>query len=259
MTLQPLLISAPWGNYLSFPGTTRTYGTFTWDRRGGLSWKLWRISATLRYSWRMRSWRNKLGLPNPGLRTFLDDTYPAHFGEAAILSVYGFTALQWLMLAKRALNFTPWLVELNLSCPNVAHQSQIVQDVLPAVALNPDRLIAKLPPIDWLPMAEALYEAGVRTFHCCNTLATPGGGLSGKALQPYSLWAIRSLRARFGAEVRLIGGGGVTSPQDITAYADAGADHVAVGSWLLNPLHWRHVAVLQRAAAGIVWGTKARL
>jgi hypothetical protein len=40
----------------------------------------------------------------------------------------------------------------------------------------------------------------------------------------------------------------VTGVADVEAYFRAGADHVAVGSLLLNPLNWRKVPSLVEAA-----------
>ena len=59
-------ISAPFGNYLKFKNATSVAGTFTVLPRKG---RLKQIIKTLRYvktdaGW---SWRNKLGLRNPGL------------------------------------------------------------------------------------------------------------------------------------------------------------------------------------------------
>lgn len=248
MTLAPLIISCPFGNYLHCPGTARTQGTFTWERRGGLPWKLWRIARTLRYQWRMQSWRNKLGLPNSGLRKFLQGEPTL---DESIISIYGFTGEEWCKLTRTALEQTPCLVELNLSCPNVEHR-QFIDDFLPAANMYPPRIIAKLPPLDWMPMAKALYGVGVRTFHCCNTLGTPDGGLSGPVLKPYSLLVIRALRERFGTETRIIGGGGIATPADIADYAQAGANHVAIGSILLNPLSWRRIPHLLSVASALL-------
>jgi dihydroorotate dehydrogenase len=246
--LQPLILSAPMGNYLRFSGTTATRGTFTLQRRGGWPWRLWRVARTLRYAWRLQSWRNQLGLPNPGLAAFLRHAPAFHALHADIVSVYGFTRADWLQLVGQLIGATDCLLELNLSCPNVPHRV-VLDDVLPAVALAPERIIAKLPPLDWLPVAEGLSAAGVRRFHACNTLPASGGGWSGAVLQPYSLSAIRQLRTRFGPEIVLIGGGGIRTAADVQAYAEAGANHVAMASLLLNPLHWQRVPALAKEAA----------
>jgi dihydroorotate dehydrogenase len=247
-----LIISAPFGNYLTWPCATSTLGTFTLNPRGGLLYRAWRCLRTLRYQRRLQGWVNKLGLPNPGVHS-LDHRKPDLGG--VIVSVHGFTAREWESLARAALWLKPAAVEFNLSCPNVA--GAYLGEVQPAVEWavthwNGSFVIAKLPPVRWLDWAVPLYDLGVRGFHCCNTIPTPSGGLSGKVLMQYSLWAIDDLRKRYGRRIIVIGGGGVSTPQDVRVYRAAGADKVAVGSTLLNPLNWRKVPALAEAAGEVL-------
>jgi dihydroorotate dehydrogenase len=100
------------------------------------------------------------------------------------------------------------------------------------------RFAAKLPPIKTAEYVHACYAEGVPNFHLCNTIPTARGGVSGAALKPLSLAAVEEARAAYGQTIRIIGGGGVTSVQDAQDYLDAGADDVAVGSVLFNPLRW---------------------
>jgi len=62
--LKPLVVSAPFGNYIQPDGCTATLGTFTAASRPG---RLWRILKTVRYYPRLRAWVNKIGLRNPGI------------------------------------------------------------------------------------------------------------------------------------------------------------------------------------------------
>lgn len=243
ISLEPIIISAPFGNYLHFNGCSSTFGTFTWHRRGGFPWRLWRIVRTLRYSWKLQSWRNKLGLPNSGILSVdISDTRLS----GALVSILGFNKEEWANLLAFVHQKLPQIagIELNLSCPNIDHRV-IVADVIPSVNQCPKRIIAKLPPLKWMDIALPLYESGVRTFHCCNTLWTPAGGFSGEVLKPYSLWAVESMRKQFGSSVTIIGGGGVRERSDVVRYVQAGADRVAVGSMLLNPLQWSKVSELR--------------
>jgi len=251
MDLRPIIISAPFGNYLNVDGATRTVGSFTLHPRGGVVWRTWRVAATVRYSWRMQSWRNKLGLPNPGIESWIQHYLrqgTIHRNPDTVVSVYGWNAKEWTSLVRQVYDATPYPVELNLSCPNVDHVFP-VEDVAAAVAVDPTRIIAKLAPLNWMPVAEKLWHMGVRAFHCCNTIWTPGGGLSGAVLRPYSLAAVRDLRHRFGAEITLIGGGGITHPDHVNMYASAGVNSVAVGSVILRlwPIMRLH-PIQQRAA-----------
>lgn len=239
-----LHISAPFGNYLTFPGAVRTRGTFTLHGRGGPLWRVWRAVASLRYNRRQQSWTNKMGLPNPGIRRLgVTEDYGSD-----LVSIHGFSRGEW-----EALVLWPCCpnVELNLSCPNVGRRPD-VGEVAPAIELalrTKARVVCKLPPVRWMDWAVPLYGMGVRHFHCCNTIPTPGGGLSGKPLMQYSLWAVEEMRQRLPGVV-LIGGGGVRNEADVREYRAAGADHVAIGSMLLNPLNWRRVAGLV-AACGV--------
>lgn len=232
MNLQPLIISAPFGNYYRAPGFTSTLGTFTLARRAGFWGRLWWVLKTARYSWRLRAWVNRLGLPNPGIDAL-------ETGRGAIVSIHGFTALEWTRLVYRAEALGAEAIEFNLSCPNIEHRAQMLEEATEAISTVREYTIAKLPPVRWLEMGKPLWDLGVRTFHLCNTMPTPAGGLSGKPLMQYSLWAVHDFRKTFGDKARLIGGGGVTSAADVQTYRAAGADHVAIGSWLMNPLNWR--------------------
>ena len=228
--MNKLIISAPFGNYIRHPLATSTLGTFTLAYRGGFWYRVWRCLRTLRYYRRLGGWVNKLGLPNPGIHAMTDEC------SDNIVSIHGFDRSEWVYLADVVSRRRPLAVELNLSCPNVAH-SPAVADVARAVQILYEDgvpIIAKLPPVRWLDWARPLHDLGVRTFHCCNTIPTPGGGLSGKTLQQYSLWAVDDMRRTFGHSVQLIGGGGVSEPADVVRFLEAGADHVAVGSALLR-------------------------
>lgn len=178
-------------------------------------------------------------MPNPGINSLA-------YADAddKIISIYGFNEPEWIYLADHAcIAVNPLAVEFNLSCPNVSHR-QTISDVTRAIKIAQDhgkRVIAKLPPVRWLDLGVPLFDLGVRYFHLCNTIATPGGGLSGKVLKQYSLWAIDDFRCKWGDQVQLIGGGGITSVEDIQEYINAGADHVAIASVLINPLNWHKV------------------
>ena len=70
-------------------------------------------------------------------------------------------------------------------------------------------MVVKLPPIRWEVMARQAVEAGVRVFHCCNTLPVAGGGMSGRPLKPVSQQVVSEMRAAYGEDLTLIGGGGI--------------------------------------------------
>lgn len=62
----------------------------------------------------------------------------------------------------------------------------------------------------------------------------PEGGLSGAPLRLRALAVVRRLRAGLGPAPLLIGCGGITSPDDARAFADAGADLVQLYTGLIH-------------------------
>lgn len=235
--IERLVISAPFGNYVRPAGATPTLGTFTANPRPG---RWLRALTTIRFYRRERAWVNRIGLRNPGIewlctrvgagRAALDDK---------IVSVHGLDEEEWWRLLDRMRELRPLAIELNMSCPNVGEINWPGSLFARAVGTGV-RTIVKLPPLRYEGILESALEAGVRSFHCCNTLPVRSGGLSGKPLKPYSLRCLRNVRDGYsgtgGSELMLIGGGGITCEGDIDDYADAGATHVAVGTLAMNPL-----------------------
>lgn len=234
--LEPLVVSAPFGNYVRCAGATSTLGTFTLERRRG---RVWRVLKTVRYSVTTRAWVNRIGLRNPGIAWLERKVAGGMPVDRSIVSIHGFDADQWHALVDRLAALRPMAMELNLSCPNVGGVSWPEGLFERAVATGVP-VIAKVPPIRFAGMVEAAVAGGVRVLHCCNTLPVPQGGLSGKPLMPVSLECVRWVRS-WSAEAGIppllvIGGGGITSAADVDAYADAGADAFAVGTKAFNPV-----------------------
>ena len=240
--MRPLIISAPFGNYVQPLGATPTLGTFTALRRPG---RLWRVLRTVRYYPRLGAWVNRIGLRNPGIG-WLEERVRAGRIDLSdkIVSVHGFTDDEWGALLESAVALAPMAVELNMSCPNVG-QIDWPNWLFKRAAESSVRVIVKLPPVRFKEMAHRALDAGVRTFHCCNTLPVPGGGLSGKPLKPLALRCIGDLLAmtpdNVTRELTIIGGGGITTPEDIDEFAAAGATHFALGTKVMHPRYlWNH-------------------
>ena len=231
--LRTLTISAPFGNYIQPTGCTATLGTFTLHDRPG---RPWRILKTVRYYPRMRAWVNKIGLRNPGIGYVQKQVAAGKLDLSdKLVSIHGFDAEQWFALIDRIAELRPMAVEMNMSCPNVGHINWPEQLFERAVSTGVP-VVVKLPPVNYRTMLTEAYNQGVRAFHCCNTLPVPAGGLSGAPLKPVSLQCVRDVRSRpWGGEVLIIGGGGVRSAEDVQDYHAAGADTVAVGSYVMNP------------------------
>lgn len=232
--IQPMVISAPFGNYIQPQHATATLGTFTVKERPG---RVWRIIKTVRYYPGLKAWVNKIGLRNPGMPWLIREVELGRKSvDDKIVSIHGFTPEDWTSLLSDIVRIKPMAVELNMSCPNVGEigwpESLFEQALQTEV-----EVIVKLPPVRFELMARQAIDAGVRTFHCCNTLPVPSGGLSGKPVMPVTMACIRELRGWWeGESLRIIGGGGITTCEDIDAYVETGVQHVALGTKTMNPL-----------------------
>lgn len=243
--LKPLVISAPFGNWVSSAEATSTLGTYTLRNRAGrLRWYMaWRILKTLRRHRRLGAWTNSLGLPSPGIASLiwrcerLEHEAREKYCEDKILSIYGFDEQEWQVLIRDIVRseIQPLALECNASCPHVGRLS--VPDWLFSRLVDTGiPVIVKLPPVNWKPVFERARGDGVLAFHACNTLPTPAGGMSGKPLKAVSLDVVKAVKD-MAPEALVIGGGGITSPEDVDDYARAGADRFAVGSALLSGWH----------------------
>lgn len=252
--LYPLILGAPFGNYLRFPWCSSTLGTYTYEYRGGFWKRVWRVARTVRYYHSMQAWKNKLGLPNPGLndlRRRIADGRHMQLSHTDILSLSAKHDPAWETLLGTAHDdLHAKHVEMNVSCPNCPGEKDYTnysKMLSLGVALFGTRLIVKLPPVGYESMVTLALDAGVRSFHCCNTLPTPGGGLSGKPLKALSLQAVRHVKARaadFAVPLKyLIGGGGITSFEDMVEYSQAGATNFAIASVLFKPWKWKELKI----------------
>ncbi len=234
LKLEPLIIAAPFGNYVQPPGAvTATLGTFTAAARSG---RVWRIIKTVRYYRRLGAWVNKIGLRNPGIDWLVQRVQSGRVDVSnKIVSIHGFEPADWTLLLERIESIKPAAVELNMSCPNVG-EIHVPTDLFQQAVAGATPVIVKLPPVRYEAMVEGAIGAGIRAFHCCNTLPVPAGGLSGKPLKPLSLRCLRDMRSRWPEpKLTLVGGGGVTSVADVDEYIEAGADHVSVGTMTMHP------------------------
>ena len=249
--LRPLVVSAPFGNYIQPEGCTATLGTFTAAARPG---RLWRILKTVRYYPRLRAWVNKIGLRNPGIGWVQQKVAAGKIDLSdKLVSVHGFAPDDWWRLLEAVAALKPMGVELNMSCPNVGHIAW-PEDLFSRAVATGVPVVAKLPPVNYHLMGEQAHAAGVRVFHACNTLPVTAGGMSGEPLRPVALTAIRDLRTRdWGREALVIGGGGLRDAANVADFAQAGADVFAIGTITMNPVllvsHARVRPILQAARA----------
>ena len=125
-------------------------------------------------------------------------------------------------------------LELNISCPNVKN-NLVHDDLYKFLNLKRKWCIIKLSPSTDISLVDKYYNQGFRQFHCCNTLLTENGGLSGIAIQKYSFKLIEEIKNKYN-DVEIIGGGGITTLDDIMKYKKYGAQHYSISSLMFNPL-----------------------
>ena len=201
---------------------------------------------------------NSIGLPNKGLRGYLDHDLPelARLPVPLITNVMGSTAAELCALVE-ALDERDEVdaLELNVSCPNVSTGLDIGADpgelaaVLGEVRPRTSKpLIVKLTPntVDVAAVAQAAQDAGADAVSLINTLrayaphprrvgrdgfpwlGNATGGLSGPAIRAVALAQVGAVAAR--VSIPVVGMGGVQSGLHAAHMLDAGAALVGVGT-----------------------------
>lgn len=201
---------------------------------------------------------NSVGLANPGLERTRREKLPwiaSNVRRARVfVSLAGHTVSEFFRLVE-GLDDADGFVgfEVNLSCPNDARRggppfaldaAAVVEIVSGCRARTQRPLLAKLAPND--PdlgnTVRVATDSGVDGLTLVNTM--PGlllnpstgepelgagpGGMSGPALLPAGLLAVREARAH--TSVPLLGAGGVLAAKDAVGYARAGASLVQLGT-----------------------------
>ncbi len=200
---------------------------------------------------------NSVGLANPGVQAVREDKLPwirRHLGALPVfVSVAGARSEEYARVVGELDGEEGFLgFELNLSCPNDSHLGgrpfcldpealrEVLQLVRPVTARP---LLVKLAPNDpdIAATAALAVECGADGVTAINTLPgfLPGGpsaarlgagrgGVSGPAVLPVGLAAVREVAAA--VDVPVIGVGGIFNGRDARAYLDAGASLVQVGT-----------------------------
>jgi dihydroorotate dehydrogenase (NAD+) catalytic subunit len=201
---------------------------------------------------------NSVGLANPGLQRTREDQLPwiaANVRKARVfVSVAGHTVEEFFRLVEGIDGEDGFLgVELNLSCPNDADRGgpsfalvpSLVGRIVEGCRSRTDRpLLAKLAPndLDFAHTVKVATDSGADGLTLVNTLpgllvrASTGGpelgagqgGVSGPALRPAGLRAVRDVREH--TMIPLVGVGGVFTAEDAVAYARSGASLIQVGT-----------------------------
>ena len=230
---------------------------------------------------------NSVGLRNPGMDAVLPEIMEIReHGMRALLniSLSASNPEDFITLIKA---FDPYgdMLELNFSCPHAAagYGASIGSDATIAAsyvkAINeayPERkalLIIKLTPnvSDIGAIARAVIDAGADGIAAINTVGPRlylephsgepilnnklggKGGASGEWVNERALECIRQIREAIGDEPIILGMGGVTRPDDVTAMLDAGADSVGIGSALsrVMPAQWESYLSLMKKGGDV--------
>ncbi len=197
---------------------------------------------------------NAIGLQNVGIERFIEEKLPflSQFDVPLIVNVAGETVDDFAYLCE-ALSGRPevYAIELNISCPNVAHGLDFATDpalaeqvVAHARAATSLPIIAKLSPnvTDITVIARAAEAGGAHALSMVNTyvgmaidtrtrrprLSNISGGLSGPAIKPLALRAV--YRCAQTVRIPIIGIGGIMTANDALEFLIAGASAVQVGT-----------------------------
>lgn len=197
---------------------------------------------------------NAIGLQNVGVERFIREKLPylRALDTLVIVNVAGETVDDFASLAAEiGEQEGVAAIELNISCPNVAHGLDYAVD--PTLAESVVRaarratnipLIAKLSPnvSDISLIARAAEAGGADAISAVNTfvgmaidihtrrprLSNGTGGLSGPAIKPLALRAV--YRCAQAVSIPVIGVGGIASSDDAIEFLLAGASAVQVGT-----------------------------
>jgi dihydroorotate dehydrogenase (NAD+) catalytic subunit len=201
---------------------------------------------------------NAMGLPNPGAEEEAAMLAEARrrlvpLGVPLIASISADTVEGFAEVAAAVARARPDLIEVNISCPNLAAERAQMFAASPAAAAEATRAakratsipcIVKLSPQvhDIAAIARAVADAGADGITAINTmpgmlvdaesglpiLANRTGGISGPALKPLALRCVYEVCAAVGVPV--IGTGGVATGTDAVEMFSVGATAVGVGT-----------------------------
>jgi dihydroorotate dehydrogenase (NAD+) catalytic subunit len=197
---------------------------------------------------------NSIGLDNDGIDAFMEQHLPylATLPTAIVVSIAGSSHDEFVAMAAQ-LDGRPGIaaIELNISCPNVAHGVDfgadanmcewLVRDVRTRTSLP---ILAKLTPnvTRIADIAKAAEAGGADAISLINTvlgmavdwrkkrplLGNVVGGLSGPAIKPIALRCV--YQAAKAVQTPLVGIGGIATIDDVMEFLVAGASAVQIGT-----------------------------
>jgi dihydroorotate dehydrogenase (NAD+) catalytic subunit len=198
---------------------------------------------------------NAMGLPNPGIEVYAKEIKHTKtlFHQPLIVSIFGYSAEEYAIVAKKAAEAGADALELNVSCPHVKQTgseigqnptllSEVVRSVKSAVGVP---VFVKLSPnvTDIVSLASVAVDAGADALTVVNTLraiaidvettrpilSNVKGGLSGSAMKNVALRCVYDIREKLDS-TPIIGCGGISDWQDAVEFFLAGANAVQIGT-----------------------------
>ncbi len=197
---------------------------------------------------------NCVGLQNPGVEAFIESELPfmRALGCAVIANAAGSTLSDYERIVERLSDTDVDMIEMNISCPNVAHGGMAfgvlpksVEEVTAAAKKHCKKpLIVKLSPnvANIADNARAAEAGGADALSLINTitgmavdlyshrplLGNVTGGLSGPCVKPVALRMVREVYKA--VKLPIIGIGGITTAKDVLEFMLCGATAVEVGT-----------------------------
>lgn len=204
---------------------------------------------------------NSIGLENPGVKHFIEEILPEmRKMDTVILANLGGHSVEDYLIAAEMLNEAAIdMIELNISCPNVASGGMAFglhcQDAAAITAkvkeVSRHKIVVKLSPNGDNPaeLAKACEAAGADGISLVNTFQAMAvdvknrrpvfdnvyAGLSGPGIFPIALRMVRDTARA--VKIPVIGMGGIQSAEDVIAMIMVGAKAVEIGTMNLVEPH----------------------
>ncbi len=197
---------------------------------------------------------NAVGLPNPGVNDYIEEIgYTKSVLQVPlIVSVFGYSAEEYALVAKKAADAGADAIELNVSCPHVKYTGseigqnpRLLKDVIIRVKAEVRKpVVVKLSPnvTDIVEIADVAAKSGADALTVINTvramaievetmrpiLSNVRGGLSGPAIKPIALRCVYEVAEC--VKVPIMGCGGISTWRDAVEFLLAGASTVQIGT-----------------------------
>ncbi|NYZ79908.1 dihydroorotate oxidase, partial [Candidatus Micrarchaeota archaeon] len=197
-----------------------------------------------------------MGLPNPGVFEMAERVRRLRLltEKPIIASVAGFTPEEYAWMSLLFDESGADMIEVNLSCPNVAGKPQAAYDAEQTrEIISSVKEKTKLPTSVKLPcypdavvqekIADVLLDVRVDCITAINSVGNcvilrdkkpiirpVFGGLCGDYIKPVALGTVKRFYDLFGGRIKIIGVGGIKTRADVDDFISVGADLVQIGT-----------------------------